>query len=567
MKKDVVRDESITNFTAKRLDMITIGLLIAAIGLFGLDRLMQEDVPAVKITETKTQNVDDGKSSHEIEEQLTANISEKSIAVLPFVNMSSDAEQEYFSDGITEEILNALAKVKDLKVVGRTSSFEFKGKNKDLRLIGNTLGVAHILEGSVRKAGVQLRITAQLIKVEDGFHLWSETYDGTLENIFDLQEDISKKVTKELKAILELGTGSRLASKMTENIDAYDLFLRGREHVRKRTNNNIPDGIKLLHKAVELDPNFAEAWAVLAEAEAVSNGYLDVDVASSYQRAMAHIEKAKNLDASLVLPYAVSGLIKSAEDDLIGAIEQLEKALTLEPNNILVLRWLGNTYTRLGYFDKGYPLLNRAFSLDPLSWVEAFNLALVNLHMGNLDEAKQKLQTANELAGEIRGPSFARILEAEGDHQAAIDFYMQSYEQKTKKHDTEALISRDEALTYARGAFGGDAEMKQAARTMGKILFKGHDDRWYWQIAGHIQIENFDRAFEILNEKPEFYLNFSGEDMWQKTPAFMAFRADPRFARLLEDHNVTKAWQEIGWPESCKPFAGTDGSDGQFSCE
>ena len=204
-------------------------------------------------------------------------VNEKSIAVLPFVNMSSDAEQEYFSDGITEEILNALAKIKQLKVVGRTSSFAFKGKNDDLRLIGDTLGVAHILEGSVRKAGNDVRITAQLIKVDDGFHMWSETYGGSLENVFDLQEDISRQVSNELKLVLNIDDGSRLAGKMTGNVDAYDLFLRGREHVRQRVNNNIPTGIALLEQAVALDPDFAEAWAVLAEAEAVSVGYIQVD--------------------------------------------------------------------------------------------------------------------------------------------------------------------------------------------------------------------------------------------------------------------------------------------------
>ena len=569
-EKDIQRDDSITNITAKKLDIVTIGLLIVAIGLFGLDRLVNEGAPTVQSAGVVAEStVSEVTSDENIPVLLKNNksVSKKSIAVLPFVNMSSDTEQEYFSDGITEEILNALAKVKQLKVVGRTSSFAFKGKNSDLRLIGETLGVAHILEGSVRKAGEELRITAQLIKADDGFHLWSETYDGSLENIFDLQEDISIKVADELKVILEIAEGTRLASKMTDKIDAYDLFLRGRELVRKRTNNNIPDGINLLHKAVELDLNFAEAWAVLAEAEAVSNGYIDVDVAASYQRARAHIKIATNLDGKLVLPYAVSGLIKSAEDDHLGSIEQLEKALDIEPNNVLTLRWLGNTYTRLGYFDKGYLLLDRAFSLDPLSWVEAFNLALVNLHKGNLEVAKQNFFTANALAGEIRGPSIARILDMQGNHQEAIDFYMQMYEQNKMKTNALSVISRDDALLYARGAFGGDVAMKQAARSLGSLFYNGPDDRWYWQIAEHIQIENFDRAFEILNNKPEFYLSFSGEDMWQQTPAFIAFRADPRFARLLEDKGVTKAWKVLAWPDTCKPNPDTDGSNGQFSCE
>ena len=437
-EKDVERDASITNLTAKKLDMVTIGLLVIAIGLFGLDRFSPREVQttnAVFPTEAEIQS-----SEKEIDPRtesssaqalggedgggLVQTISEKSIAVLPFVNMSSDSEQEYFSDCITEEILNALAKIKQLKVAGRTSSFSFKGKNDDLRLIGDTLGVAHILEGSVRKAGTQVRITAQLIKVDDGFHMWSDTYDGSLENVFDLQENISRQVSDELKLVMNIQDDNRLASKMTNNVDAYDMFLRGREHVGKRIDDHIPKGIALLEQAVKLDSNFAEAWAVLAEAEAVSDGYLDVSVNESYKRAQAHIETAKALKPSLVLPYAVSGLLKgsSAGKNYVGAINDLQHALELDPNNTLALRWLGNYYHILGYFDRALPLYEQAFKLEPLSSVEAFNLAVNKLNTGDLVGSKKFFYKVNDLRGGRDIDIISLVLSAQGDDKAAVDY-------------------------------------------------------------------------------------------------------------------------------------------------
>ncbi len=182
-EKDVDRTESITHHTGRKLDFVIIAVLVLAVGLLLTDRVFQSKGPEPEVGEIVA-------------------TSSRSIAVLPFVNISSDKEQEYFSDGITEEILNSLASVKELKVAGRTSSFAFKGQNQDLRRIGELLGVDHILEGSVRKAGTTVRITAQLVQVEDGFHLWSDTYDRELTDVFAIQDEIANEILKQLKARL-----------------------------------------------------------------------------------------------------------------------------------------------------------------------------------------------------------------------------------------------------------------------------------------------------------------------------------------------------------------------------
>jgi len=192
-EKDVDRSQSITTHTGRKLDFTIIALMSLALVYFAIDKFML--TPAL--------NHDKVETTAEVPEPAAVEtISKKSIAVLPFVNMSDDTSNEYFSDGISEEILNSLAKVKDLKVAGRTSSFAFKGKNQDLRQIGQTLGVEHILEGSVRKAGTKVRITAQLIQVDDGFHLWSESYDRELTDVFAIQDEIATAILEQLKAHL-----------------------------------------------------------------------------------------------------------------------------------------------------------------------------------------------------------------------------------------------------------------------------------------------------------------------------------------------------------------------------
>ena len=221
-ERDLVREDSIDRLKAKRLDAITLAAVIGVTSIF----VWQQMNPVMKQTREDVNQVDSNVVSGASDTLVADVVLNKSIAVLPFVNMSSDIEQEYFSDGITEEILNALAKIKDLKVVGRTSSFSFKGKNEDLRVVGEKLNVAHLLEGSVRKAGERVRITAQLIQVDNGFHLWSETYDDSLEDIFDVQEKISRAIASELKVLLNVGETQRQAKRLTNNQQAYDLFLK-----------------------------------------------------------------------------------------------------------------------------------------------------------------------------------------------------------------------------------------------------------------------------------------------------------------------------------------------------
>ena len=242
-ERDVDRSTSITHATGRKLDRMIIAILLVALAVFAVERfvlLPERATPA------------------DLGQEIVASEYQQSIAVLPFVNMSSDPEQEYFSDGLSEEILNLLAQLPELKVIGRTSSFAFKGKNEDLRIIGEALGVNTVLEGSVRKSGERIRITAQLINVSDGAHLWSQTYDRTMTDVFEIQDNVAGEIIEALK--LHVGVIPE-RGRPTDHVEAYSLFLKA----RALQNEWNPDGaIDHLNHAVELDPNFAEAYELLA---------------------------------------------------------------------------------------------------------------------------------------------------------------------------------------------------------------------------------------------------------------------------------------------------------------
>ena len=559
-ERDVVRDESITYETAKRLNVITIGLVILVVGLFVVDRFFWKLTAPVPEIATAEQGVEP------VGEAAPSAAPEKSIAVLPFVDMSADKDQEYFADGISEEILNALVKAEGLQVSGRTSSFSFKGKDTKIREIGRALNVAHVLEGSVRKQADQVRITAQLIKADDGYHLWSETYDRSLENIFDVQDDISRHVTRELLKLLRSDDEARLANTMTTNMEAYDLFLRGRAYIEKRINDNLPTGMALLRQAVSLDPEFAEAWAALAEAEVVSADYLGLDHTATSERARQSAQTAIDLNPTLALPHAVLGLIEKGEGRLLAAQRTLEKAHEMEPNNVLVMRWLGTVWQALGRFDNSRALFKRAFTLDPRSRTEAYNYGVVEFSLHNLDEAERLYEETGKLQGQLPGTFVGDIRFMRGDVEGAIDYASRFHDQEVKKYGSAAFWSKEDGEIFALGAYSGIEADRQAAVALVTVILAAGDDIHYWQLYSHIKIGNFERAFEILEQQPGFFSAFASDFMWLSLPKMVEFRQQPGFPALLERHGFVEAWQQLGWPGQCQRNPGTDGSNGQFSC-
>ena len=343
-EKEVDRERSITRQTGRKLDRIIIGILGIAVALLLVDRFAGEPTPTA----------------------VTA--SSKSIAVLPFVNMSSDPEQEYFSDGITEEILNSLAAVKELKVAGRTSSFAFKGQNDDLRKIGDTLGVDHILEGSVRKAETQVRITAQLIQVEDGFHLWSETYDRELDDVFAIQEEIATAILGELRAKLLDEEVEAFESQRTAP-EVYDLYLLAKQRMYSRTRQTIEIAADLLDQAIVKDPTYAPAYAQRAIAAMLLSDrtYGATPEAEAQRQGKRYVDRALELDASLAEAWAAMGLYyANRPGEYSQAVDALTRALELNPNLIDASNWMYVALTNMGDESASLALIETMTEKDPL---------------------------------------------------------------------------------------------------------------------------------------------------------------------------------------------------------
>jgi TolB-like protein/Tfp pilus assembly protein PilF len=395
-EKDVVRDVSITHLTAKRLDMITISLIAVALAFLLADRFLlspkheeQMAAPATVVADS-VQAQEPGSSAP----QYPSN----SIAVLPFVNMSDDAANEYFSDGISEELLNLLAKIPELRVTSRSSAFSFKGKDIDIRTIATQLNVAYILEGSVRKDDNQVRITAQLIEARSDTHLWSEAYDRELVNIFKVQDEISMAIIGALKGHLGLEIEAAPLGRAAANTEAHDAYLRGRHLIVQRTRATMEGAVKELEKAIDLDPDYALAHAELAMATLLSSRYADLTDTEAIARAIPHIKRSLALDPNLAEAHAARGLIFAMQGEYEEALTQYERALQINPNYSTVHSWMGGLLADLGRYEESNAMKESALLLDPVSMVAITNYVTSLIRQNRLDDARRELEKLASIA-------------------------------------------------------------------------------------------------------------------------------------------------------------------------
>ena len=337
---------------------------------------------------------------------------EKTIAVLPFVNMSADPENEFFSDGISEELINALTRVEGLHVIARTSSFAFKGMNKDVREIGRELGVSAVLEGSVRKAGNRVRITAQLVDTKDGYHIFSKVYDRVLEDIFETQDEISLAIVNELRATLP-GNGEKpsLVRQVTENSEAYDAYLKGMYCWNQWTPDAARQAVDHFQRAVDLDPEFAQAWGAMAR----SHTYLAAmgrgrQCGDAYVCAHEAAERAIELDSEIEDSHVALALVRLFNDwDRPGAETSFLRAMAINPDSVDVLHGYSLYLQADGRPQEAVAVLERATALDPLNLPVLDYLGRAYLACGQHDEALAQFDRALEL-----DPEFRSALEGKG---------------------------------------------------------------------------------------------------------------------------------------------------------
>jgi TolB-like protein/Flp pilus assembly protein TadD len=457
--------------------------------------------------------------------QGSSEVSAPSIAVLPFVNLSSDKEQEYFSDGISEEILNALAQVDGLRVIGRTSSFSLKGKNEDLRSIGQKLDVANLLEGSVRKSGSRVRITAQLVTTSNGSHVWSQEFDRELTDVFAVQEEIAKAVVAALKPKLLSEQRTSIEETRTASPEAHDQYLLGRHFFARGSGDGFVRAVKALEKAVSLDPNYAAAWSALSLAQFwASDQQADRnDPSVGFPRARFAAEKAITLAPKMAEGWAARGSLRTTfDEDWEGARADLEHALTLSPGSVDVRIAYGWLLAALGNPQEAITVMRKATILDPLSagaWMEISNFYLGT---GELDEAISAAQRALELQPEhgraARNLGFGYLLSNRfGEARAAFERSSNPLFRRMGEALVEHSLGHDDESQRAlKGIVSSPAATRGAYQIAQVYAWRGEADpafRWLETAAEH-------------HDAGLAYLKYD--------PLLGQIRGDPRYTALLK---------------------------------
>jgi serine/threonine protein kinase/tetratricopeptide (TPR) repeat protein len=437
----------------------------------------------------------------QIENKKNAKGERKSIAVLPFTNMSSNKEDEYFSDGITEDIITQLAKIGDLKVIARTSMMHYKNTEKSILEIAKELNVSTVLEGSVRRAGNQVRIAAQLIDASSNEHLWAETYDKEMTQIFAIQSDVAQQIAGALKTTLSLKVKERIAKKPTENTEAYQLCLQGRFYWNKRTGEGTKKAADYFLLAIEKDPTYAQAYAGLALTYMLYPTYVGSPVSEYEPKAKDAARKALALDSTLAEPHAVLGKIKDDwENNLKGGEKEYQRAIELNPNFPTAHHWYFMNLNGQGRFDDAFTEILRAQELDPLSLIINVNMGGGYLIKGQYDKAFLQYKKTLEL-----DPSFP------GAHRNLGNLYQElgDYEKAKRSYDKAAVLNPNDVLLFVSlgQLYFYQGKYEQSIEELKKFLVTDPNNIGVLDFAGLIQL----LRHNILQAK-EYFLRMNQID-------------------------------------------------------
>ena len=537
--EDVKPEESIAPQIARRLNWAIIALLVLALAYFGFDKFIltpRRDAALVAATERSFAS------------RPAADIA-KSIAVLPFADMSQNKDQEYFAHGISEELLNALVRVEGIRVASRTSSFAYKGSELGTDAIASALKVGYIVEGSVRKAGERVRITAQLIDAKNDRHLFSETYDRDLSDIFAIQAEIANAVVKALRGTLGVAQPESAIKVRadTENLQAYDLYLKGRELFIART--DLKESIRLFEQAVELDPNFARGWEGLAAVTAIAHswGHRGRDFNALSTNAA---ERALKLDETLSMPWAALGYLEQyfkEPADWAKSLALVDRALAADPKNATAYLWRSIAWVNLGFFERAVADQDRALAIYPAYQNCVRWKALTLLYAG---ETKQALASFEQGVAQgfivNRADSFIIPLLQRGDRLAALLLWNQiAPPAELRDILFTALTNRGPAPADAVAMI--DRYQSKTVDPVDRFTINMGKAKSYLWLGAYDKVAT---AEDITNLVVQ----------WERFPA--SFRNSAGFKRTLERLGVVAYWRKHGFPPQCRPVGATD-----FECK
>lgn len=542
--EDVDVAASVTAQTGRGLDRLIVvallfvigGLLVERIWFAGSsDEVAEESGPAAA-------SADSGGTAETTAMPVAPEEPASGIAVLPFLNMSPDPENEYFADGISEELLNILAGIEGLKVASRTSAFSFKGKNVPVAEIAELLDVQHVLEGSVRKQGARVRITAQLIDAENDAHLWSETYERDLVDIFRVQEEIALAITTALADIL--GTRRVSVEAPTRDLEAYQLFLRGRSRFYQR-GRDMDVAIADLQAAVDLDPDFADAWGFLAAATGVvaGGGYpTESDPAVLAERSDEALGRALALDPDM--PIALAGMGRSLVDkgQRAQGLAMLERAATQASPDTSPALWFGISLAEVGYVGRALRWFERAHAQDPLVSINHGYLGYAYEVVGRDQDALRIVLRGLEL--NPTGWYWAQLLAIEATNRGDLDLFDEIWDR-----------------------LGDNAEWRQAVQTA--VRYPEARDEFFaaippegvppntYRVLMSLLMQDADRLFEAVRRTNYSGANYARLAAW--LPSLGWLREHPGFYEFMRESGAVDLWEAQGYPAGCRPVDDAEG--------
>lgn len=482
-----------------------------------------------------------------------ANQAHSSIAVLPFTNLSGDPARDFFSDGMSEELLNLLARVPGLQVASRTSSFAYKGRNVDIREVGQELGVETVLEGSIRQSGDQVRITAQLIDAESGFHLWSETYDRHLEDIFRVQDEIAAMIVSKLR--IELAPQEQQMAVRdkapTQNVEAYELYLQGRAVWKRRGEENLTRAIDLFQRALGLDPGFARAHAALASAYVVMPGYTreEDDDAKFLPLAVASARQALSIDPNIGEAHAVLAQINANRGNLLDAESGFFFAISLEPNEPTPHHWYSLLLSRVGRLNLALDQARKAQEIDPTSPVLAANLAGMYLMVGEDEQALRYSKLASDLG----------LSKKQSGIESAVAMRRGQWDEARR-----LIVAQEDLPPEVRPQAARYVDAIENPRLRAAVIaeMRAIDPKIVPQeglVQPLVHLGAIDAVYEVLFSALDADPT-SWASRWDLNlawgPEGEAFRKDPRFAELARRIGIVEYWKQYGFPDGCR--AGDD---------
>jgi TolB-like protein/Tfp pilus assembly protein PilF len=513
------------------MEWIILSVLALAVGLL----LYQLLNPSVE----QTQATAPGPPASTSNATTTDNL--KSVAVLPFVNMSNDPENEFFSDGISEELLNALVKLPGLRVPSRTSSFAFKGKEMDVTDIGRALEVDHVVEGSVRKSGNRVRVTAQLIDLGNDSHIWSQTYDRELVDIFAVQDEIARGIAEALEIQLGLGEGEHLVTQSTGNIQAYELYLRAGQLWQLRRREAVINAQALLLRAIDLDPEFAQAWARLAAVHIVTSSWSEAELKETTDRAEMAARRALQLDEALAQPRAVLGNIAAGQQNYADSERLFLEAIELEPSDPTTHLWYAILLNGLGRQHAASLEYRLAVTLDPLAPIGLTWMAAYEIQAGNFPAALEAAQRSIELGNEYGHILAYQALSRLGQFdRAEVEL------SKGLKHESIDPKFIAVLMTGQRHSARSEPVIKAVAANLSLPD----------QVYTYADIRAYRELFTAFDGLHGTLLYLSLPVLWDSASAEL--RRQPGFHTLVKEQGLLGYWlSSQKWPDHCRPVGET----------